>query len=294
MLVSIAVLAIYSVKALYLVLAGPGYTQPQSIEISASQNNSKALALDVGMLARMSPFSGKTVITEIKQPKLNQPDAPETELNMVLNGVRADGRGAGVAFISTGKNEQKRYVVGDEIVGLQGVSIESIYADGVLISRNGRVERLSNRHDKDIGIQSVQPRKSRISNSIPTVEEARVARESSDTVSSDNTLKEEVQTPLLASSNMSKRDIEDLLSWARWDENTIGNVPGVTVFPLDGARFARSGLKARDIVQKIAGISVNNIGDFEALRSSLETATKVKIELIRGNRNVELTVNVGQ
>ena len=292
LIVSIVVLAVVSAKTIYLVLAGPSSFLSPKIKNLALVNTSENASIDIGMLARITPFSRQLNSVELEPTIVsNQPDAPETELNIILNGVRADGNGAGVAFISSGNNQQQRYQVGDDITGLQGVSVESIYSDGVLLSRNGRIERLSNLHDGKVGIKSVNS-KSNITNSqIPTVDEARIARETERENKSKST-SSAPDVPILASATMKKADLEDILGWARWDENTVNDVRGVTVFPLDTQRFGRSGLKARDIVQKIQGVEIDNVADFEGLKTTLETAQQLRIELIRNQKIVHLTVNV--
>ncbi len=289
---SIVILAIICAKSFYLILSGPSASLLPSTNSNVGTNNSSDVSIDIGMLARLTPFSGQLSASDLENTIVsNQPDAPETELNIVLNGVRADGNGAGVAFISSGNNQQQRYQVGDNIAGLQGVSVESIYSDGVLLSRSGRIERLSNLHDEKIGIKSVNVSNENQRSKIPTVDQAREARER-DKQKNTQPAQNVSAGPTLATATMKKTDLEDILGWARWDENTVNNVQGVTVFPLDTIRFSRSGLKTRDIVQKIQGVEIDNVADFESLKATLENAQQIRIELLRNQEIVHLTVNV--
>lgn len=67
------------------------------------------------------------------------PDLAETTLNLVLHGtwITSDG---GAAFIKTPDEKQGRYAVGDAITN--GVTLERVYRDQVVINRNGARESL--------------------------------------------------------------------------------------------------------------------------------------------------------
>ena len=76
----------------------------------------------------------------IEEESAYQEDVEDTTLDLTLTGVWADGSGAGSATIRTPDNKQMRYSVDDEI--LDGVALEEVYADHVVISRDGRREAL--------------------------------------------------------------------------------------------------------------------------------------------------------
>lgn len=291
--ISIIVIAVSCAKFIWLFVSGPSFAQQTETRQNTQKSALSATRIDVSMLSRVTPFSGEFSNTEgTTQIVAQQNDAPETELDIVLNGVRADGQGRGVAFISTSNNIQKRYVVGEKVDGLQGVEIESIYSDGVLLSRNGRIERLSNFHDESVGIQSVKRRVQSEISSVPSVEDARNARNAdkkNDVPVNDGSVDIEIQ---LASSQLKRSELKDLPSWARMDSNTAGGVSGVTVFPLNGAIFARSGLKYNDIVQSINDAPLVENTDYESLLSSLETANQVDVRIIRNGQPVMLTIRV--
>lgn len=72
-------------------------------------------------------------------------DAPETTLNLKLFGRRAGDNGS--AIIQTPDNKQKAYSVGDEIIN--GVTLKSVLPDYVVLSINGRLERLTFTREQD-------------------------------------------------------------------------------------------------------------------------------------------------
>jgi general secretion pathway protein C len=70
-------------------------------------------------------------------------DAPETTLSLTLKGilaVEADGKGS--VIISSNRGDDKTYQVGQSIDGADGATLHSVYADRVLLDRNGRLETL--------------------------------------------------------------------------------------------------------------------------------------------------------
>jgi len=70
-------------------------------------------------------------------------DAPETTLSLTLKGIlaiEADGKGS--VIISSNRGEDKTYQVGQTIEGADGATLHSVYADRVLLDRNGRLETL--------------------------------------------------------------------------------------------------------------------------------------------------------
>jgi general secretion pathway protein C len=70
-------------------------------------------------------------------------DAPDTTLSLTLTGIVAIGAdGKGSANISSNRGAEKIYQVGQSVEGADGATLHSVYADRVLLSRNGRLETL--------------------------------------------------------------------------------------------------------------------------------------------------------
>ena len=87
-------------------------------------------------LARMH-LMGK--VTETVQ--VQSSDAPNTKLNLKLNGVIALGDGQGFAIIQSKNRKHKMHQINSEIV--TGVTLHSVFHDYVLISRLGLREKLT-------------------------------------------------------------------------------------------------------------------------------------------------------
>lgn len=69
------------------------------------------------------------------------PDLEETRLNLKLHGTWADGEGGGSALIQRSDGQQKSFAIGTEIEN--GVVLDSVYAEQVVIRRAGVRESLS-------------------------------------------------------------------------------------------------------------------------------------------------------
>lgn len=68
-------------------------------------------------------------------------DAPETRLRLDLKGVFATTNAAeALAIISSSKDKDKTYHIGDKVIG--GALLHAVYADRVILKRNGRLETL--------------------------------------------------------------------------------------------------------------------------------------------------------
>jgi general secretion pathway protein C len=107
-------------------------------------------AVDAGSAA---PASDYTVLTsshlfgeaaERPQPVATAViDAPETTLSLTLRGILSkEGDPNGSCIIEGNRGESKTYVVGQAIDGADGATLHSVYADRVLLDRNGRLETL--------------------------------------------------------------------------------------------------------------------------------------------------------
>ncbi|MEK7266689.1 MAG: type II secretion system protein N, partial [Pseudomonadota bacterium] len=115
----------------------------------------------------IDPFRMASVSTAEVAGDLEQgPDLAETTLNLVLHGtwITEDG---GAAFIKTPDEKQGRYAIGDTITN--GVTLEKVYRDQVVINRNGAREslRLINREQiAPVNGTSAPPQDSKIKSNI--------------------------------------------------------------------------------------------------------------------------------
>jgi len=96
----------------------------------------------------------RTRETEAGRPPAQAQEAPETQLDLTLRGVLAQGGGDGLAIITDRQGDHRLYRVGDQLSG--GVEIEAIYGDRVLLRRHGQLEALSLPKDDQEGVSLAQ------------------------------------------------------------------------------------------------------------------------------------------
>src|SRR5690606_11617890 len=70
-------------------------------------------------------------------------DAPDTTLSIRLTGVAADEAGRlSIAIVASGRNDERKYRIGQEIENASGATLHAVYADRVILNRGGRLETL--------------------------------------------------------------------------------------------------------------------------------------------------------
>lgn len=133
------------------VLASPDEAVARSVVVPATTANvSNTVAreqFDKSILSSENPFSYTDL--PISEGFLEQ--APETDLNLVLKGVRhstSDGESA--AYVTLPDGQDAFLSVGDEI--LDNVRIERILLDQIMIRRNGALESLGLHSDEERAI----------------------------------------------------------------------------------------------------------------------------------------------
>ena len=206
----------------------------------------------------------------IHQQKVDAPvkqDAPETKLNLVLKGVLAsDPMQSASAIISKGKNgEEDIYGIGDTV---SGAVIREIYADRVILERNGRFEtlRLPKEFSDNTLIQSVE---------------------------SDSSDSGDLSTPGEVLGEIREKIIKNPTSFGEYaipiPYNENGRLKGYRLQPQgDNALFEQVGLDANDVVIQINGVDLNDPAKgLQALRE-LQQAKQVEITVLRNGSEIPL------
>lgn len=136
-----AELALGLFVAFLLVRAVLGFVSPESLWGDAEE-----VVLPAAITAQQSgqtfslnfdPFH--RVASGLPVPENTGEDAPETTLNLTLTGLRAGPDGS--AFLKTPDNKQAVYHIDDEII--TGVTLQSVAPGYIVLSLNGRLERLT-------------------------------------------------------------------------------------------------------------------------------------------------------
>ena len=299
---SIVFLAIMTARLFWLLTNGPeGFMSPPPVDRTLSASNNPGA--DTSVLQRVTPFRASAAKPVLEaQP---DEDTPETELNLVLNGVRTDGDGEGVAFVTGEDGIQVRYYRGDEVAGMTNVTGDRIYADGVILLREGRVERLTTSDktgDRAIllaensGVRGLDDSADGASADVLEVETSAIGLNGNAPAQKDKPdVNNPAETPELvrrAAGRLNRAEVLSLTQWARIDVQTADNVEGVTVFPTNAAIFTRSGLQSRDVIQNIAGVRIAEDTDYARLFEDLKDQERVEIRLLRNGLPVQLVIRV--
>lgn len=199
-------------------------------------------------------------------------DAPETTLNLKLFGLRAStDLIAGSAVLQTPDRVQKNYQVGEEIIS--GVTLTSVSKDYIVLSQNGRLERLTFERGAESFLANVAPETSTQRARIPNPNF--LARKKAPTAE--------------------RFKPEDLLSSV-----TIlpvakdGVVTGYAVTPKYGnVDLSLFGLEPGDIITKIGAADLTQgRPEIGPLMASLSQAKSARLTIIRGGETIIVKVKI--
>ena len=288
----VLLLAFLVARFIWMSLGGPQslMTSPPMQGTTSANTSTK---IDTSILLSSTPFRSVAPIPAMEA--IVEEETPETELNLVLNGVRTDGDGEGVAFVTGENGQQRRYYRGDAVDGVSGVTIDRIYADGIILTRNGRIEKLTTKDQ--MGDRAIRPADE--SDLLSRENGWGNARNSGDTEratearnSQSFEAAQKSSTVHSHSAKLSRSEMLSFMQWARFDPQTQDDVSGVTVFPTNSAIFKKSGLRSRDIIQNIAGVEMEAGVDYARLLQDIETEEKIELRLLRNGAPVELTIRM--
>jgi general secretion pathway protein C len=200
--------------------------------------------------------------------------APDTNLNLTLLGILAAGTAEeSFALIGSQPGEEKPYSIGDDVI--RGVTLQAIFPDRVILSRNGQMETL--RLDKN------QPSTGAGPGYVPPVEtyEDEPEEHASEEVSSIADIREQVlQDPSRASEFIRVQPA-----------NAGGALRGYRVYPgRDRTLFAEVGLRPGDLVTAVNGIQLDDTQKALQMLNDLSRAGNVTLTVERGGQ--VQTVNV--
>lgn len=208
---------------------------------------------------------------EFTPPKVAaaRPDnAPDTRLSLKLIGLIADTEpDLSRALIAASNGDEDTYAIGDQV--LSGVELDRIYADRVILSRNGQYETL--RLEKDAP-----------SNAIGSVDSPR----SNSPDASTTAMLGDIRSKILA-------DPTKASSYLRVQPSTVnGQLRGYRIYPgREREAFKQLGLRPGDLVTAVNGVELNDPQNALQLLGDLSQASTVSVTIERGGQAQNLTVN---
>lgn len=222
-------------------------------------------ALDVNAIAGAGLFGRYTAAPT----GASLENAPDTPLNLTLLGVLADSREEfSRALIAQGADEQG-YAVGDDVA--RGVTLQAIFPDRVILSRNGRLETLRLERDQpgtgDSAPPAVAEAEERAPNSPPALAAIR-----------DEVLKD----PSKASEYVRVQPA-----------NVGGQLKGYRIYPgKDRSAFSAAGLRPGDLVTSVNGVQLDDPAKALQMLGDLGSAGQVNLVVERGGQTQNISINL--
>lgn len=242
-----------------------GRWQPPPAPASTAR---KPTGVDVGSIINAHLFGAWQAPAVTQQAVDN---APETALNLTLVGLMADrDERYSRALIAIQGGEEKAYAVGDDIT--RGVTLQAIFPDRVILSRNGRLETLSLERDKPS-----------TGSGLASAPVAEVAPATSAAAPLAQIRQEILQDPAKAS------------EYVRVQPATVaGQLKGYRIYPgRDRAAFSAAGLRPGDLVTAVNGVQLDDPAKALQLLTDLSQAGQVNLVIERGGQpeNISISFN---
>lgn len=199
-------------------------------------------------------------------------NAPDTQLNFTLLGILAGSTEAeSLALIAKDSGDEAPYSIGDDVS--QGVNLQAIFPDRVILSRNGRLETL--RLDKDA------PSNATVFNAAPVGEAQEGTAAAAQMLAA---IKEQVITDPSKAANFIR--VQPITG--------DGGMKGYRVYPgPERGAFNASGLKPGDVVTAINGTPLNDPGQALQLLQSLAQSSAMSLTIDRNGVSQSVNVSAG-
>jgi general secretion pathway protein C len=194
-------------------------------------------------------------------------DAPDTRLSLTLMGVVADASPEqSRALIAASNGEEKSFSIGDDVTS--GVKLENIYADRVLLSRQGQFETL------------------RLDKNAPSRAPAPSAPNTTSPDASTTAMLSDIRTQILADPTKASNYLRVQPS------NVNGQLKGYRIYPgREREAFKQLGLRPGDLVTSVNGVQLDDPQKALQLLGDLSQAASVSLTIERGGQAQTLSVN---
>lgn len=241
----------------------PSLPAAASLEGNAGNGTQR---VDVQQIAGLHLF-GEADVTG-QQAAVESIDAPETRLNLQLQGILAiSNDGGGLAIIRSGSSE-KVYAPGDSVAG--GARVHSILANRVILRRNGQLETL---------------RLPRLGADIDGIEISEAPPPPDGRSDELDELRQRVRENPAA--------LTEIVRYSPVMRD--GSLYGYRVYPnRDRTAFANSGLRPGDVVTAINGVPMNDPAKAINMMNSLQASDSITLSIERGDKSMSISLNATQ
>lgn len=270
------ILAVLVAQALasmtWALLPEPSFPPPPTT--TAAVTPGAAQPADFEQLAALHLFGQARPDGDTRGPGGAPLDAPETRLNLTLRGILFNSMGEMArAIIAAPGQPDQHYRIGDDLPG--GATIDAIYADRVMLLRNGRYETLRLPTDSlDVAGGGSGGR------SAPAGRAAPAPSPAGGTLS-------EYRAQILENPQNAMQYIQ-----ASPINTGGGGIGGFRVAPGSDPRlFEMAGLQEGDIVTAVNGVQLDSMDKGLEAMESLATSEEVTVTLQRNGREYNVRLN---
>jgi len=205
----------------------------------------------------------------------------ETQLNLKLRGIySADIATRSNSIIEDGQGKQNVYFIDDKLEVSGRVFLRQVYMDKVILENNGRKEELRLLDPLPDSMKSKRKRLPVSRNSGKRTDDKRKNRQISQSL---NKYREQLLDDPLS-----------LVGLVNFQPKMVnGEMIGFSISPgKDKRLFTQLGLRARDIITSINGVSLSNSQDAFQLLSEVQNMQELDVEIKRGNETISLLLNL--
>jgi general secretion pathway protein C len=260
------------------------FTQPdvskQKVTVTTSKSKAKTTSnTDVSKLIARHLF-GSAERVEVAQPQVD--DAPVTKLNLILRGTYAAGKKErSNSVIEDGKGKQAVYFVDDKLQVSGQVFLRQVHVDKVILETNGRIEELRLK-DKvpQVAVRSTKQKKVGQGKKNNRVDDKRKNAQISQSL---NKYREKLQSDPLS-----------LVGLVNYQPKMVdGEMIGIEISPgKDKRLFTQLGLRRRDVITAVNGVSLTNPQDAMQLLTEIQDMQELQVDISRGNESISLLLNL--
>lgn len=245
--------------------------QPVPRSHSASDPADTGPGFDIDRLLRAELFGSYT--EDEASPEASIEDAPETRLSLKLLGVyAADERSMSRAIIASAREDTEIYAIGDTIS--RNVTLHSVLADRVVISREGTLETLRMERDQ--------------------LDEESAARDAPNSATDSGNLTARDPEQLADIRNELLQNPGNVTEYIRVVPTSSGGQQrGYRIYPgRERALFEAAGMRPGDLVTAVNGVSLDSAQRAMSLLNELRDAQSINVTVERGGNEQNYTLSI--
>lgn len=208
----------------------------------------------------------------------------ETQLNLKLRGIySAEDPSRSNSIIEDGKGKQSVYFIGDKLAVSGRVFLRQVFPNKIILETNG-VKEVLKLKDSLPPSMKLAKRKNTVKN------DTRKKKNRTD----DKRRNRQITQSLSQYKKQLLDDPLSLVGLVNYKPKLVnGEMQGIEISPgKDKRLFTQLGLRRRDVITAINGVSLSNPQDAMSLLSEIQDMQELQVDIQRGNESVNLLLNL--